>query len=646
MNINQLIIRNLKKNVKNYYLYSFALIFSVALYFSFVTLQYDPAMSMDGSIKGEAALRVASVLLIAIVAIFLIYANNIFIKRRGKEIGLFQLIGMTKNRIFRLISLENLIVYFGSLIVGTFAGFAVSKLMMMALFRITDIEEVATLSFSGKALIQTILVFMAIYLFIMLLNYFFIRRQSILSLFRTKSKTETRVGNISVWEILMGIFGLTLIIAGYYVSSKLFSGDFNSMNQLFAAMVFILAAVIIGTYFFYKGSVRFVSNLLRKNKQGYLNINEVLSLSSMMFRMKSNAMLLTIITTVSALAIGLLSLTYISYYSVYDVGSISSPDDFSFVSEEDAAAYTEALDQTGIAYSEEKVDVTDARVMVKDIFGTNLEEMQIENNQMDMPVVADTALEDTVLEDDQVLFAGYNDAYMQMSQLKDEGKVQLITSEGKMDADYIGSTKENVLSRAFTFGAPAAVVSENTFQKLKQEQLDDIQTTYDTYTGVNVEDRADIETADDIFQSMTFAKENENLSLYAQTESQKKTMGLSMFIVGFLGLTFLVTSGCVLYFKQMDEGDEEKPNYTILRKLGFSRGDLLRGIQGKQLFNFGIPLVVGLLHSYFAVQSGWFFFGTELWTPMFVVMGVYTLLYSVFGLLSVLYYKRIIKEAL
>lgn len=123
-------------------------------------------------------------------------------------------------------------------------------------------------------------------------------------------------------------------------------------------------------------------------------------------------------------------------------------------------------------------------------------------------------------------------------------------------------------------------------------------------------------------------------------------MGLAMFIVGFLGLTFLITSGCILYFKQMDESEDERPNYTILRKLGFTQGDLLKGIQAKQIFNFGIPLAIGLLHSYFAVKSGWFLFGTELWTPMIAVMLLYTVLYSIFGVLSVLYYKKVIKGAL
>ena len=145
---------------------------------------------------------------------------------------------------------------------------------------------------------------------------------------------------------------------------------------------------------------------------------------------------------------------------------------------------------------------------------------------------------------------------------------------------------------------------------------------------------------------MKFSDNRENDSRLETSNNQKQNMGLIMFIVGFLGLTFLITSGCILYFKQMDESEDEKPNYTILRKLGFTEGDLLKGIQAKQIFNFGIPLVIGLFHSYFAVQSGWFLFGSEVWTPMIVVMVLYTTLYSIFGILSVFYYKKVIKDAL
>ncbi|KAI7246526.1 hypothetical protein KC345_g12056, partial [Hortaea werneckii] len=238
MSLNYIILRNLKKNIKNYYLYVFALIFSVALYFSFVTLQYDPSMDkVSGTVKGGAAIGASSVLLVAIVAIFLLYANTIFIKRRSKEIGLFQLIGLTKGKIFRLLSAENLILYFGSMIFGIGAGFIMSRLILMILFKILDVDVMAKLRFSPEALWQTILVFAAIYLLIMIMNYTFIKAQSILSLFKATSTSQERIKKMPLWEIVMGVLGIGFIGAGYYVSSQLFSGKYTDMNELMIVMI-------------------------------------------------------------------------------------------------------------------------------------------------------------------------------------------------------------------------------------------------------------------------------------------------------------------------------------------------------------------------------------------------------------------------
>lgn len=145
-----------------------------------------------GSIKGAAAIRTASVLLVAIVTIFLLYANNIFIKRRSKEIGLFQLFGMTKGKIFSILTAENFILYFCSLFIGIFIGFASSKLLIMVLFKITAVDAIAALTFSSQAFIQTVIVFIVIYICIMLMNYVFIKKQNILSLFRVTSTTEVK----------------------------------------------------------------------------------------------------------------------------------------------------------------------------------------------------------------------------------------------------------------------------------------------------------------------------------------------------------------------------------------------------------------------------------------------------------------------
>jgi len=646
MSVNQLIFRNLKKNIKHYFLYVFALIFSVSLYFSFVTLQYDPSMDeAKGSIKGAAAMQAASVLLVAIVSIFLVYANTIFIKRRGKEIGLFQLIGMTKNKIFRILSAENLLLYFGSLFIGIFIGFSFSKLFLMILIHITGVSDIATLQFSSEAFIQTLLVFMVIYLVIMFINFIFIKKQTILSLFQVTSSTENTIKKISIWEIVIGITGMIAIIAGYYISSKLFDGAFTSINELAFAMITILLLVIIGTYFFYKGSITIVANINRKRKKGYLNINEVLSLSSIMFRMKSNSILLTIITTVSALAIGFLSLVYISYYSIEKTSEERVPNQFAFQDEKKANLFIEELTKKEIDFSKIAIPIIQVEMNIEDILLSKVKEANFEVTKQILPVISEKSMGVNISEN-EVLFTGYSTTLEKFMSFKDDGEVIVQTKDKSTSLTYIGLKNDIVIPFKYTAGGlPTVIVDDRLFEELNNNKKEKIQLASSVYTGIDLKDNNDIVAADDLFNSLKLEDLN-NESRLSYVRNQMSIMGLIMFIVGFLGLTFLITSGCILYFKQMGEGEEEKYNYTILRKLGFTEEDLIRGIRGKQLFNFGIPLVIGLLHSYFAVRSGWFFFGTELWTPMIIVMGLYAMLYSIFGLLSVAYYKKLIGESL
>ncbi|MDR6121489.1 bacitracin transport system permease protein [Bacillus sp. SLBN-46] len=648
MSINQLILRNLKKNLNNYFLYVFALIFSVALYFSFVTLQYDPALDQTrGTIKGAAAIRAASILLVAIVSIFVLYANTIFLKRRSKEIGLFQLIGMTKNRIFHILSAENFILYFSSLLVGIFIGFSVSKIIIMILFKITKVDAIATLHFSTQALVQTLIVFCAIYLIIMLMNYAFIKRQNILALFRVLSSTEGKASKLSVMEIIMGTSGIILIVFGYYLSSKLFSGDFTAMMELFLAMAGILASVIIGTYLFYKGSVSFLFHLIRKKKDGYLTIHEVLSLSSIMFRMKSNALLLTIITTVSALAIALLCLSYISYYSAEKTAKDQVAADFAFTNKDAARQFKKELETKNMKVSEKKIDVVQINSNLKSLMDSKLEGMKMDPTSMSISVISDQAVSGLDVEPKDTVFTGYNDLLQKFIPLKESGKIELKGKAEVIPLDYLGLKDLHLISWYFTNGGqPVAIVDETIFERLKKDADPSLQKESSIYIGMTIKDEDQLEAANKIFKDMNFDQNRSYDSRLEMSNDQKKKMGLVMFIVGFLGLTFLVTSGCILYFKQMGESEEEQPNYTILRKLGFTQGDLAKGITMKQLFSFGIPLVIGLVHSYFAVQSGWFLFGAELWTPMIIVMVMYTALYSIFGVLSVNYYKKVIKEAL
>lgn len=261
-----------------------------------------------------------------------------------------------------------------------------------------------------------------------------------------------------------------------------------------------------------------------------------------------------------------------------------------------------------------------------------------------LPVISEKNAPNIHVENNEVILSGYSDLLKKFMPIQSSGDVKLLIKK-PLDLKVIDMKKDYIISYKFTFGGlPVAVVSQNVFEKLDQQKDPKLQLENSQYHAVNIKDDKNLEQANDVFTSLKLG--DDSMSQLASAQQQKQTMGLMMFVVGFLGLSFLVTSGCILYFKQMNESEEEQSSYTILRKLGFTEKDLLKGIRLKQLFNFGIPLIIGLLHSYFAVQSGWFLFGGELWTPMLIVMSIYTVLYSVFGFLSVQYYKKVIKESL
>lgn len=643
MTIRKLIFTNLKKSAKNYYLYLFALTFCVALYFSFVTLQYDPAMNeVESSIKGAAAIRAASVMLIIIVGVFLIYANNLFIKRRSREIGLLQLVGFTKGKIFQVISIENIIMYTIALITGIFIGFISSRLMMMILIRLMDLNEVAELNYSNQAVIQTLLVFMVIYIVIMVVSALFIHRQRLINLFQLQSSTELKSKKISKWQLLIGIVGIVAILFGYYMSSKLFDGDFVTINSLFAVMLLILASVIIGTYLFYKGSVSFIFYLIRKKNNGYLTINKVLSLSSIMFRMRSNSLLLTVITTISALAIGFLSLAYISYYSIEKQAENTNPNHFSIPSFEEAEDFYIALEDNDINYKTIEMELYEVGADLSNVINGPTDDNFFKPDDTTMIVISDEYITDVDLNREESIFMNVQGVLDEFMQMDAEEEFTLFTETENITLDYIEGKEESIVPFSYSNGGfPLAVVDSSVYKQLTTGLE-----SYEEYAGIDIENERELEEANDLYNSI-YGESGLGYGSYLQSiQSQKYTMGMIMFIVGFLGLTFLITSGCILYIKQMDESEDEKRNYTILRKIGFTQFDLQRGIRIKQLFNFGIPLILGISHSYFAVRSGWFFFGTELWTPMIVVILIYTLLYSLFGILSISYYKKVIKASL
>lgn len=649
MKLNNLVIKNFVRNLNNYALYIFALVFSVALFFSLLTLTLDEnAMKeITTSTPMTALFSVGSVTVVIIIIMFVMFANMIFIKRRHKELALFQLIGMNRSKIFRILLLENFIIYFGSLIGGIVLGFFISRLLLMLLLKIMRVDMLVEMNFSPTAVLITAGVFVFIFIVLMIQNYVFLKRSSLINMLKLNKTSENTGKPLGKMTIVFGIAGILMIALGYYMSQTMFDRAMENPVLLPIYMVTILFLTILGTYFTFKYSVAFILNMLRKSKNGHVNVNDVLSVTSVMFKMRSNAFLLTAIAVITAISITAMSLSYITYYSTDKMLDSTTPYDYTVENAEDMDFYEDLLNEHGYEIDRmEKSFMHYSVVRTED--NTDMPENQdpsMNSGEMGIVVASDAEFEDFDVAENEAKVTG-TIAILDMFMSFDEGDPVTFT-DGKdfnRTVEVTETISDGILPSNLTFGLPALIVDDAVYQELTEHQP---------------EENSEFEMPSELFAfNIIGGDEDEVVEIMDKEEHpafDSKLMdynemvqmsGMMAFIVGFLGFAFLLTSGCILYFKQIDECEDEKGSYKVLRKLGFSQGEILKGLSLKMIISFGIPLVIGMLHSLFAVKSGWFIFGIEMWTPMLIVMGVYTVLYSIFALMSLGYYRKVVRNSL
>ncbi|MCT1540557.1 MULTISPECIES: FtsX-like permease family protein [Lysinibacillus] len=659
MSLSKLVLRSMKKNMKHYYLYFFALIFSVTLYFSFVTLQNNTevwaAVQMSGT--ATAGFKAATYILYFIVLFFVLYANHLFMKRRSKEIGLYQLIGMTKGLIVRLLAVENILLFVGAVIIGMLAGFFSSRVFAMILLRVLEKEALVTMTFSTQALMQSMIVFTILLIIVLIQMAWMIHHVSLLSLFSAAKQADERVRRFSAFQMVIGFLGLILIVYGYYASTKLF--DIESAGNLFINMIIILATTIGGTFLVFRFSVAFIMNTIRLKKKGHLSIKDVLALTPIMHRMKSNAKSLTLITVLTGVSLGVTTLSYIAYYSSEASAYSQVPGDFILL-EEQGEGFLEKLEENNIAYDKIDYRLQGVTAAVGQLMSKKQQDnplYTIEGTIYTIPLSDyQQSVPEAKLSGNEVILTNYGGYMAEMFPLEKDH--DLVVSAGELEETFhvVDIHDKSVISGIVTAGGggPIFVVTDDMFKSLTTQAA---LYPWHHQTTITLKSNEDIATAEKLYiQSnagiITAVDDKGQTKQYTQSSYEGKrkdnieSLGLTIFTTAFLGLAFLMTTGSILYFKQMSEAEEERDSYTILRKIGFAEKDIMKGIYMKQAFNFGVPLVIGLLHSYFAVKSGWFLFGTELTAPLWIAMCCYIALYTIFAILSVGYYKKVVRQSL
>ncbi|MFS0577417.1 FtsX-like permease family protein [Sporosarcina sp. 179-K 3D1 HS] len=642
-----LVIRSMRKNIKHYYLYFFALIFSVLLYFVFATLQHDPAVVARSGGSMGTAFKAAGILLLFIAGIFVIYANAIFLKRRSREIGIYQLVGLTKGSVVRLLIIENTLLSVGALAIGISAGILVSRVFLLLLMKLVGFDGFVELTFSTSAVTQTAIAFLAIIVLTSIQMLIAVYRNILLGLFNAEKTGEHPKKPTASGSAFLAILGVALIAFGYWLSGRMINVLF------FFNMLAVLFSTILGTYLVFRVTISWFLFQIRKRKQGHLGLHNSLSLASLMHRMKGNANSLTIITVLSAMTLTMLAGAFSLYYASATETRYVMPFDFMFEGESSPWFNAEdvSLEEFEAGLIEQGIDYTTA----------NLELLSVQGR-------FEKGIFPEFLSPTEEIYGAYfvNAKQLQQAGLRvetpEEGKsifhsagikpiakdiripfeMYVTNVEGERTFTVVEYGEGDVVNNSF---GEQFVVNEADFEAYKRTMPSESEVR--EVQVFNIVHKEQLPAASAIrtqnWQDGTWAR---GVDYYTMYKNAIESNGLLIFIAGFLGLVFLISTGSILYFKQMTEAEQERSSYGTLRQLGFTIQDIMRGIIRKQVFVFGLPLLIGLLHSVFAIKAASFLFTSDITVPAAIAMGIYVLIYLIFAFLTVGYYRKTVKASL
>ena len=193
------------------------------------------------------------------------YANHLFVKRRTREFALFQLIGLTRQNILKMLALEQMIVFLITGVVGVLCGIAGAQLLLSIVSKLMSLSINLSIHFEPMALVLTIFMLIIAYVLILFQSALFLKRRSILSMMKDSIKTDATTAKVTTAEVISGVLGIAMIALGYYMATEMF-GTFKALTMAMTSPFIILFLTVVGAYLFFRSSVSLIFKTLKKSK--------------------------------------------------------------------------------------------------------------------------------------------------------------------------------------------------------------------------------------------------------------------------------------------------------------------------------------------------------------------------------------------
>lgn len=608
---------NIKSNKHFYLPYLLTSIVSVIMFYSMQAMQGNEGLE---GIRGGWMIRTILLFGLAVIGFFvcilLFYTNSFIMKRRKKELGIYNILGMEKGHIAKVMFWEMIITFLISVGIGLAFGILFNKLLTMFLYQLTGLKEQISFYISKRGCLYTVEWFGGIYIATFLYNFMKIQMANPIELLRSVNTGEREPKT----KLFLSLIGLICLGIAYYIA-------ITTENPLEVITLFFIAVilVIIGTYCLFVAASIALLKMLRKNKKYYYQTRHFTAVSGMIYRMKQNAAGLANICILSTMVLVMISTTISMYIGLEDELDHRYPTEmgikfhFSEMPEEEAISQvakeinqyireegytiTKQIEDNHIGlmvnWTGNEITLTDME-LYSDRNMTMIELMTKENYER----ITGTQIAD--LKRAEVAFAS-SFIYTEESILLNQVEYQITEK-----VDLTKEDAEEEIGVSGTKGIAYLIFSD--YEILKEVMKGIYATCLNTgysLPNINYQIGIDIEgTVEEKLNCVSsvrewmkeyYSKTEENP--YSYTESRQEgyvdflSINGSLFFLGmFLGSMFLMVTVLIIYYKQISEGYEDKERFAIMQKVGMSRTEVKMTIRTQIQIVFFLPLLMAAIH--------------------------------------------------
>ncbi len=603
----RLAVTNLKNNRKTYIPYIFTAMLMAMMYYMLDELSRNSSVGWENV---RLILSYAVEVVMVFSVIFLFYTNSFLMKRRKKEVGMYNILGMGKAHIAKMFFVETLITSSVSIGAGIAGGILLGKLMWLMLLKILHYDVNMDFAVSGAAVVHTLTLFVAIFGLTLIYNLWQVKLANPVELLRGGNEGEREPK--TKW--LLAAAGVLLTGYGYYVA-LVTESPLKAIQLFFVAVI----CVILGTYaLFVAGSVALLK-MLKKKKSFYYQSKYFTAVSGMIYRMKQNAVGLANICILSTMVLVMISTTICMYMGMDDILTTRFPREFEVTSfypdsetKENVRGIIEEEAKRGGVSVKDRMEYHCGGIAVlkegnefkiaedEDVYSGNEDILELKM----IPLEDYNALEgrNVSLGDDEVLIYNPDSKAEKMGgTLRIEGVSYKIQEE--LETFLLEEKNESrVIGCKYIIVKDEEKIQELlnlAYERLKDEnpQLDEIKVEYKVCFDLEGADK-DVRKTETVIKNRV--KEEVGSSYCDGREIERESFYLlygGLFFIGlYLGFMFLIATVLIIYYKQISEGHDDRERYQIMQKVGMSKKEVRQSIRSQVLMVFFLPLAAAVLH--------------------------------------------------